>query len=57
MAAKTVTNDWQSLAQSLADGFQSLLKEVEYLSKREQDLDTRLKYSFDEVCVSVFFIS
>lgn len=48
MGPRPESTDWQSLARTLADGFQSLLKETEYLSKREQELDARLEYAFKE---------
>ena len=49
MALAYDQHDWRDLAHTLADGFESLLKEAEKLSQRERDLDSRLKFAFDEV--------
>ena len=54
MEASTGEHDWQRLAQTLADGFQSLLREVELLSIKEQDLQARLKFATQEVCPSSY---
>ena len=52
--AATKDHDWQSLAQTLADGFQSLLSEADQLSTRQRTLDAKLKLAHQEVCSLVF---
>jgi hypothetical protein len=43
--------DFEALAQTLADGFGSLLEETKKLAQREQDLSRRLSRLTDEVCL------
>lgn len=42
-------DDLEQTAGLLANGFESLLSEVESLARREQELKSRLDFAYDEV--------
>ena len=50
-------NNLEQTAGLLANGFESLLSEVESLARREQDLKSRLDLAYDEVRSKLFAAS